>query len=268
MFTKISHICAERIILLSIFFMILIGTLLLALPIAQHTPMSLIDIFFTATSATCVTGLLTIPLESFTFFGKCVILILIQIGGIGLITMTLFAMSLFINLGLATQLIAGKLLEFDSWQHIKKFLIFIISFTVCIELLGALSLLPIMAQHYALDKALFLSFFHSVSSFCNAGFTLFSDNVEHFQNNFFLLTITAFLVFCGGFGFITWHEIWRCINALKEKKRYMFSLHSKIVIYGTVATILLFTSVFFLLEHAHSLAHFSSEPRSASPVAT
>lgn len=254
MLKKIAHIASERIILLSIFFTILIGTLLLALPICQHTPISLIDLFFTATSATCVTGLLTIPLDHFTIYGKCVILALIQIGGIGLITMTLFAMSLFIDLGLATQLIAGKLLEFDSWQNIKRFLIFIILFTIAIELIGALAMLPILLNQYHLQQALFFSVFHAVSSFCNAGFTLFSGNMEQFQNNFTMLSITAFLVFCGGLGFITWHEIIKYFYAWCEKKRYVFSLHSKIVIYGTLATIILFGSLFFILEHSHSLA--------------
>jgi trk system potassium uptake protein TrkH len=254
MLKKIAHIASERIVLLSIFFTILIGTLLLALPICQHTPTSLIDLFFTATSATCVTGLLTIPLDHFTIYGKCVILALIQIGGIGLITMTLFAMSLFIDLGLATQLIAGKLLEFDSWQNIRKFLIFIIIITLSIELLGALAMLPILLDLYNPQQAIFFSVFHAVSSFCSAGFTLFSGNMEQFQANYAMLFITAVLVFFGGLGFITIHEIVKSFTAWREKKRYVFSLHSKIVLYGTFATIFIFTVLFWALEHTHSLS--------------
>ena len=117
--SRLAHFSAGRVILLALFCTIIIGTALLALPMARRAPMALLDLFFTATSATCVTGLFTIPLENFTIFGKSVILALIQIGGLGVITLTLFVFSLFMNLGLATQLMAGRLLELESWKNIK-----------------------------------------------------------------------------------------------------------------------------------------------------
>ncbi len=256
----------ERVILFSVFITILIGTLLLALPIAQTTPISLIDLFFTATSATCVTGLLTIPLDNFTHFGKCIILILIQIGGIGLITLTLFIVSLFVNMGLATQLIAGKILEFDSWQNIKKFIIFLILFTLGIELLGALCIFPILLKEYSIYDAFFLSAFHAISSFCNAGFSLFYGNMQQFSSNYAMLGITAFLVFCGSFGFIAWHELYRYFTERREKKRFVFSLLSKIIMYGSFFIIMIFACVFFILEHNNALGQLTNLQAAANSL--
>jgi trk system potassium uptake protein len=111
MLIKLSKYSPARIILFSFFFTILAGTILLALEVSRTTSVAWIDLFFTATSATCVTGLFTIPLyNTFTFFGKCVLLALVQIGGLGLITMTLFFVSLFVDFGLGAQMIAGQIL--------------------------------------------------------------------------------------------------------------------------------------------------------------
>src|SRR5690349_12992226 len=105
----------SRIILFSFFILIIIGTLLLSLPIAVLHSLPLIDLLFTATSAACVTGLFTIPLSSFTFFGKAIILLLIQVGALGLASMSLLIISLFIDLGIGTKFMAGQMLEVDSW---------------------------------------------------------------------------------------------------------------------------------------------------------
>ena len=115
-----SPLLAEQIVLLSILGTIGIGALLLALPIARLEPVSYLDLFFTSTSATTTTGLFTVPLEKFTLFGQAVILVLIQIGGLGMITLSLFFLSLFINLGMGTQMIAGNILELDSTRQIKS----------------------------------------------------------------------------------------------------------------------------------------------------
>ena len=127
-------------ILLSVCTTIFCGTLLLALPVSRHEPIAIIDLLFMATSATCVTGLLTVPLASFTAFGKLVILTLIQIGGLGLITLTLFLFSFFADLSLATQFMAEKVLEVDSWKKGKNLLRFIFITTVVFEFLGTIAI--------------------------------------------------------------------------------------------------------------------------------
>lgn len=255
---KLIDISPAHIILFSFFILIVCGSLLLALPIAHIKPISFIDLFFTATSATCVTGLFTIPLSNFTFFGKAIILGLIQIGALGLATMSLFIISLFIDLGLGTRFIAGQLFELDSWHNIKKILIFTFASTISLEILGALSFFSIFKTEYPLGSALFYSLFHSISSFCNAGISFFhfltEQNLQRYSTNYLFLATTAFLTFFGGLGFITWHEIMLRGRAYCfSKKPHRFSLHSKIILYGTGILLLVATVVFLALENNNTL---------------
>src|SRR6516165_946860 len=133
----ISHFSPGRVVLASMACAIAAGTFLLSLPIARKVPIPLIDLFFTSTSVTCVTGLLTVPLTDFTSFGQVIILCLMQIGGLGLITLTLFLMLFFIEFGLGAQILAGKLLELETRQNIRHMIFFIIGLTIAIELIGA-----------------------------------------------------------------------------------------------------------------------------------
>jgi trk system potassium uptake protein TrkH len=254
---QLARFSPGRIILFSVFFTILSGTLALALPIARTKPINFIDLLFTATSSACVTGFFTIPLENFTPFGHTILMILMQIGGIGLITLTIFLLSIFVNFGFAHQVMAGQLLEFESWKHVKKLIIFITSFTILIEALGAACIYPIVYNLYPQENALFLSIFHSISSFCNAGISLFPESLELFNANYSLLLITAILMIIGGLGFITWREIMYYIKSFNRKKRYAFSLHSKIVLYGTFGMLTLATIIFLVLEYDNSFAQMS-----------
>lgn len=254
---KLAHFSPGRTFFLSIFATIVIGTLLLALPAARTTSIAFIDLFFTATSATCVTGLFTVPLENFTTFGHCILLILIQIGGLGLITLSLFLMSLFVNLGMATQLMAGQILELESWENIKKILVFIICITIVAESLGALSIYSILQHDYPTSRAWFLAIFHAVSSFCNAGITLFSDGLNNYGTNHIMLLTTTALMFIGSLGFVTWFEIMQYCKATVRRKRYAFSLHSKIIMYGSITLIVASVMILWLLEYNNSLANLS-----------
>lgn len=240
----------------------MLGTLLLALPMAHVKPMAFIDLLFTSTSATCVTGLFTIPLNNFTFFGKAVILGLIQIGALGLATMSLFIISLFIDLGLGTRFMAGQLFELDSWENIKKMLIFTFGSTFTLEILGALSFFSIFKTEYPLHNAIFYSFFHSISAFCNAGISFFhfltKQNLQQYSTNYIFLITTTLLTFFGGLGFITWHEIMvRIRSYVLSKKQRRFSLHSKIILYGTITLLVGATIIFLLLENDNTLQHLS-----------
>ena len=252
-----AHLSPGRYILVSILFMIIGGTLALSLPIARHTTIPLIDLFFTATSATCVTGLFTIPLESFTLFGKSIILILIQIGGLGLITMTIFLFSLFVDLGMGTQLMAGQLLELTSWKQVKKILIFIFLITIITEIIGAIGIGIILAQDFSFGSTCFLSLFHAISSFCNAGISLLSGTFQMYETNYIILFITTLLMFIGGLGFITWYEIMRYLMSAGQKKRYRFSLHSKIILYGSTTLLVTSAIIFWILERDNFLANMN-----------
>jgi len=244
----LAHASPSRIILYSVFLIIFVGTLLLSLPIARTKPIAIIDLIFTATSSACVTGLYTVSLQDFTFFGQIIILLLLQIGGIGIITLTIFLLSLFLDFGFAHQILVGQLLELESWKNVKKFLIFIVISTVSIELLGALMIYPIMHNLYPGKQAFFLAIFHAISSFCNAGVTLFPDNLYAFNDNYLLLLITSLLMIIGSLGFVTWQEIIYYVQSWQRKKRYNFSLHSKIVLYGTLGIIMIAAIIFWILE--------------------
>lgn len=240
---------------------IIVGTMLLALPAAQNQTISFLDLLFTATSATCVTGLLTIPLNSFTLFGQTVIMILIQIGGLGLITLTMFLMSLFVDFGFATQLMAGQLMQLESWQNIKKLILFIIRLTLCIELIGAFFIFIAIHGDFPLYSAIFLSVFHAISSFCNAGIGLIDHQTLFYTPNTLVLITTLILMFSGGLGFITWSEIFKYIGSLREKKKYSFSLNSKIILHATALLITVSSLIIFALEQNHAFA--SSNPVTA-----
>jgi trk system potassium uptake protein TrkH len=254
---KLAHFSPGRIIFYSIFLTIILGTLALALPIARTKEMSVLDLVFTATSTTCVTGLMTVPLDAFTTFGHTIILIMMQIGGLGLITLSIFLMSLFVNFGFATQLMAVKLLEFDSWKNIKSFLGFIIGFTVLVELIGALCTLSVLSHHYPLADACFLSVFHAVSAFCNAGIDLVAGGMPAYNTNYLILLSTSALIMAGSLSFVAWHELYQYITTWHEKKHHIFSLHSKIILYGTLILTLIPTVIIFALEYNHAFAHMS-----------
>ena len=251
---KPAQFSPGQIVLFSMLITIIIGTVLLALPYAQQTPMPLIDLFFTATSATCVTGLFTISLDNFTLFGKSIILLLIQIGGLGLITMTLIFLSMFANLGLGAQLMAGQLLEIESWKHIRKLLIFILLVTLLTEAIGMVCMLPVFTADNPFAFSCFLSLFHAVSSFCNAGISILGDSMQQYSTNYTMLLTTTALIFVGGLGFITWYEIMQYARSLNKKKRHRFSLHSKIVLYGSIALLISSAVTFWILEHDNILA--------------
>jgi len=255
---KLADFSPGRTILYAMFITIIIGTFLLALPIAQVKAISFIDLFFTATSATCVTGAFTIPLSDFTQFGHMIILILIQIGGLGLVTMSLFLLSLFINFGMATQLMAGQILEFESWPRIKNLIFFIIIATFGSELIGTILFFTVFRHDFATAQALFLSLFHAITSFCNAGIELFPGYLQKYNSNYIVLITSTLLMFFGGLGFITWRELLRYVRAKFKKKRYIFSLHSKIILSTSCALLMASTIIFWILEHDNALKNLNA----------
>lgn len=252
--TVLSKFPHARVLFITLLATIGIGTLLLWLPLCHHVPLSLFDCLFTATSATCVTGLLTIPLSHFTLIGQAIILAMIQIGGLGLITLTLFLMSLVVRLDFSTQLIAGQFLELETWKKARDVLFFIIIFTLCVEILGACSIYFFLPSDVKSLYAVFLSLFHAISSFCDAGFTILPGGVETIKSNSAMLIITALLMFCGGFGFLTWFECFEYFQAKRQKKRFKFSLQSKIILYTTLSMITVTAILFWMLERHNSFA--------------
>ncbi len=250
-----SLIPPEQILLWSVIIAIFIGAALLSLPVAQLKPIGLMDVFFTATSATTVNGMFTIPIDHFTTFGKAIILILIQIGGLGLITMTLFFLSMLTDLGLKTQILAGSILEIDSWKQVRNLLLNIILVTVSCEFVGTLCIFGVISPKYSVGMGWFVSLFHSISSFCSAGVTLLDGGMSNYSHSYLIVIITMLLMFIGELGFITWQEIAKWSQAKYEHRPYRFSLHSKIVLYGSTTMLVCSGIIFWILEHKNILAN-------------
>jgi len=250
-----------RVVLVSVLLTILLGSLVLKLPISQAEPLCFIDCLFTAASSACVTGVLTVPLDAFTYFGKIIILILMQIGGVGLITLSLCLISLFTELGLATKLMAGQVLELETSRHLKQVLIFIAIFTISIELLGALCIYFIISPSFSFGDAIFNSLFHSVSSFCSVGLSFAGNSLIAYKDNIPMLTITGILILLGTTGFMTWYELVNHVKRkLAKKRRRNISLTTKIVVSATIIMILTATVVLLLLE-SYGAAGTLSWPR-------
>lgn len=248
-----------RALTLAITLMILCGTALLKLPWCQTHPgsLSLLDLLFTSTSATCVTGLLTVPLSEFTLLGKIILLCMIQIGGLGLITLTIFLMSLFMELGMGTQLMAGQLLEIDRYHTSRYMLGFITIVTLIMESIGALCIFWTLSPTLSLDHRIWYSLFHAISSFCSAGFVIFPEGIKAFSTNIPFLLITALLMLIGELGFIVWHDLLMYARSLTQEKPFRLSLHTKIALSITGILIALSALTIWSLERSHSFGHDS-----------
>jgi trk system potassium uptake protein TrkH len=216
--------------------LIFIGTLVLWMP-ASHLPgkVGFWDALFTATSAVCVTGLVVVDTGStFTLFGQAVILFLIQAGGLGVMT---FAALLFQLLGRRISLqsqaaLQDTFLQKDAAHQFKSTLWRIIRMTAAIEAVGAFLLFCFLLPKMLFFDALFFSLFHSISAFCNAGFSLFSDSLVGIRGNFGFMLVMIFLIILGGLGHTVLIESWqRLVSNLRKsgKTRTRLSVHSQIV---------------------------------------
>lgn len=230
---------------------ILIGGILLSLPISSRngeaTPF--IDALFTSTSAVCVTGLVTVDTGThYSVFGQIVIMLLIQMGGLGFMTFaTLIALLLGKRISLKERLIMQEAYNTFNIQGVVKLALYVMGITFSIELIGAVALATQFIPQYGFLKGLYFGVFHSVSAFCNAGFDLignFRSLTPYVDNVVINLTIMALIVI-GGIGFSVITEV---INYRKSKR---LSLHAKVVLSATVALIVVGAIGFYMLEYAN-----------------
>ena len=238
---------STQIIIMSFTLMILIGTLLLMLPFSTTNNAGLhpVDALFVATSASCVTGLTVVDVHNdLTFFGTCVMLFLIQIGGLGIMTLaTLVAHSMGYKFRLKESLVLQESLNQGGRAGIFDLIKQIIKYTFVIE--GFFSV--VLAIHFYPEfgvNAIGYGIFHSVSAFCNAGFDLFGnyDSISLRNDDIFLMICLGFLVILGGIGFTVISDF---VNRRSWKK---FSLHTKIVIVTNLVLILVGTFLIFAIE--------------------
>lgn len=227
--------------------LILVGAILLTLPMASTgAPISFLNALFTATSAVCVTGLVVVDTgTAFTFFGQVVVILLIQFGGLGIMTMaTMMFLLLGKRISLKERLVMQEALNQFSLQGLVRLTRNIIFMTLTIEGIGALILATRFVPFYGWQRGIWFSVFHAIAMFCNAGFDLiggFRSFTPFVEDPVLTLTI-AFLIIFGGLGFTVIADAWR------NRSWSRLSLHSKIALAVTGVLLVFGTVSFYALE--------------------
>lgn len=251
MFFKNKFFSPYMTILLSFVIVTILGGILLSLPISLNygESVKLIDGFFIATSAICVTGLSSIDIGSvYNTFGQIVILILIQLGGLGVITFTSVIIILISKkIGYYTKKIVQEDINIDTTFRIEEYVKKVIFSVILIEFVGAFVLFFEFIKRFNFLKAVYYSLFHSISAFCNAGFALFSDNLYGFKNSFLINITIPLLIFLGGIGFST---ILNCYNVFRKKEKRL-TLTTKLSIKISIFLIIAGTFAMFILEYSN-----------------
>ena len=244
MLGKQKEISPYTVILVSFVIIILIGGFLLSLPIAiengQKT--NLLEGMFTATSAVCVTGLTVNDVSKvYNLFGKTVIMVLIQLGGIGIITFSTVV-------GYFTKKLIQEDINTNTTFEIQKFVKKVLTTVFIIEIIGAAILFLKFIKIFDYKTAAYYAIFHSISAFCNAGFALFSNNLSDFKNSIIINTVIPVLIFLGGIGFAAILNIYQYF--LKKDKR--LTTTTRIAIKMSIFLIIFGTIITFILEYSNN----------------
>ena len=226
---------ATQTICSSFLLVIAVGTLLLTLPISSRTGrLGVIDAMFTATSATCVTGLIVRDTWSqFSMFGQVVILMLIQVGGLGLVTLTsFFALAARRRMGFRDLRLLGESVSADGLSKATEVLKIVIKLAAAFEAVGIVLLLFAFVPQFGAE-GVWVSVFTAISAFCNAGFDLFGrfgaySSLVPYVNNYYVQAVVMFMIMAGGLGFMVWVEL------AEYRKKRRLSLHAKVVLQFSV----------------------------------
>lgn len=238
---------------------IFLGALALTLPVACNgEPISFLDALFTATSAQCVTGLTVVDTGTkFTLFGQLIILLLIQIGGLGITTFSVY-LFFYLRIGVGTR---GRWMIHDTLLHtpvdsLRDLIRSIFIVTLVIEGIGALLLSFTFVPQLGLLKGGYFALFHSISAFCNAGFGLLPDSLVAYRSNPLVNLTIMSLIILGGIGFLVIKEV-TDLARLKNTRRRL-SLHSRLVLWTSGLLIFVGTLTIWLLEVPSSFSHMSA----------
>ncbi len=226
---------ATQTICISFLLVIAVGTLLLTLPISSRTGrLGVIDAMFTATSATCVTGLAVRDTWSqFSLFGQIIILMLIQVGGLGLVTLTsFFALAARRRMGFRDLRLLGESVSADGLSKATEVLKIVIKLAAAFEAVGIVLLLFAFVPQFGAE-GVWVSVFTAISAFCNAGFDLFGrfgaySSLVPYVNNYYVQAVIMFMIMAGGLGFMVWVEL------AEYRKKRRLSLHAKVVLQFSV----------------------------------
>ncbi len=245
-----------QIILLSFLATILVGSFLLALPIssADGNGVSYLDAVFTATTATCVTGLVTVPtFSTWSLFGQIVILVLIQIGGLGIITIMSGVMILLHKkMGIGDRLLLQDTFNLNSLSGLVRFVKKIMCGTFIIETIGALLYMTAFVPQFGI-RGIWVSVFTAVSAFCNAGIDIIAENsLCNYVHNPIINFVTCALIITGGIGYVVWWDVFSVLKRSRNKRKNIFSnltLHSKVAISMTLFLIFAGAFLIFVFEY-------------------
>lgn len=229
------------------FVIILIGSILLYLPgINESKGYGYIDALFTSTSAVCVTGLATFPVSSFSFLGQVIILILIQLGAIGIMSLGTFLI-LFLRgeLDFEGRITISKIGSTFSIHEADKVIVFIFFYLISIEFIGSVLLFfGFFIEGFDLKHSLYYSVFHSISAFCNAGFSTFDNSLIGKSN--FIKIVISLLIILGGVGFYVVFDLLRYLKHKREKIK--IKIHTKIVLITTIFLIAFGSIIILIVE--------------------
>ena len=237
---KKRTLSTTQIIMLSFLAVIVLGSILLSLPVssADGEPVAYLDALFTATTATCVTGLVTVPtVSAWSVFGQAVILVLIQVGGLGVITV-MSAVMLMLNkrMGIGDRLLLQDAFNLNSLSGIIRFVKRVLLGTVLVEGLGALLYMTVFVPEFG-EKGVWISVFTAVSAFCNAGMDILAENsLCDYAADPVINLVTSLLIVLGGIGYIVWWDVMGLTGRKRRGWRHL-TLHSKIAIAATLILI-------------------------------
>lgn len=245
-----------QVILLSFVITILLGSVLLALPIshAGNRSVSYVDALFTATTSTCVTGLVTLTtVSTWSIFGQIVILLLIQIGGLGVITiMSAFMLMIHKKMGIGDRLLVQDAFNLNTMSGLAKFIKSVLLGTFVIEGIGTILYMFVFVPEYG-PRGIWISLFNSVSAFCNAGIDIIGESsLCNYATNPLINITTSLLIILGGIGYIVWWDVLRVCRTRTSRNRKIFrhlTLHSKIAIVTTIILIVGGGALIFICEY-------------------
>ncbi|WP_185877933.1 TrkH family potassium uptake protein [Blattabacterium cuenoti] len=271
------------IFIISFIFLSILGSILLMLPASTVKNISFIDALFTSTSAVCVTGLIVLDTsKDFTFLGKIILLTLIEIGGLGILTITSFFNFFFQNnLSFKEAIFASNFLNTKTTNNVLFFAVKVVLFTLIIELVGSFLIYLSINNDFHFntklklnnDNPFFFSIFHSISSFCNSGFSTFNDGLhsEVIRFNYWFQLIISFLIILGGIGFNIVFNFFtfilltlkKYINKIFYKKYirnpvHIVTLNTKIVVFTTIFLLYFGTIFYYISEYNNSLLEHKS----------
>lgn len=257
---KFINLSTTQIIMLSFLAVIFIGSLILTLPIStvEGSRVSYSDALFTATTATCVTGLVTLPtVTTWSFFGQVVILCLIQLGGLGVVTVVSgFMIALHKKIGITDRLLLQDAFNLNTLSGLVKFVKKVIMGTILVEGIGALLYMTVFVPEFGV-RGIWISIFNSVSAFCNAGIDIIAENsLCNYAHNPMINFTTCMLIIVGGIGYIVWWDLIRVLSLIKKQGLQCFkrlTMHSKIAIWMTIILVFSGALVFLILEYNNPL---------------